>query len=387
MPRQLASNEHLDYIAALLDDMFRIPGTQIRFGLDALIGWVPGIGDAVAGIASFLIVFAAWRRGVQAVTLVRMIANVLLETSIGAIPVAGDVFHIFWKANRRNYRLLIREKEQPGANTRRDWMFLAIILFTVVAAATANKQTRGCKDCSEILPTRRRRHTLYRPRLHHRKVGHCHKMELLALLGFLSEQARNSLPGPQLSVEEHAQFREGVSEFPCLQKVFRISRSARKLQLRLRKRFKQQHASRTKRVRDLWIQGMLQILNAQDQTKRVLRKLDAFKIRLEQVNASMCAALTRVEGANAVNGNPPRMAACLQNFERHTRPVHRADMLPARGEQQRVPPSAASEIKRRSTRQQGQQLAHDARRFGRRIGRDLVFRVPISLAGRHKKGS
>jgi hypothetical protein len=135
MPRQLASNEHLDYIAALLDDMFRIPGTQIRFGLDALIGWVPGIGDAVAGIASFLIVFAAWRRGVQAVTLVRMIANVLLETSIGAIPVAGDVFHIFWKANRRNYRLLIREKEQPGANTRRDWMFLAIILFTVVAAA------------------------------------------------------------------------------------------------------------------------------------------------------------------------------------------------------------------------------------------------------------
>src|SRR6202047_46366 len=132
--RQLASNEHLDYIAALLDDMFRIPGTQIRFGLDALIGWIPGIGDAAAGIASFFIVFAAWRRGVQAITLVRMIANVLLETTIGAIPVAGDVFHVFWKANRRNYRLLMREREQPGANTRRDWMFLAIILFTAIAA-------------------------------------------------------------------------------------------------------------------------------------------------------------------------------------------------------------------------------------------------------------
>jgi hypothetical protein len=135
MPRRLASNEHLDYIAALLDDIFRIPGTKIRFGLDALIGWVPGIGDALAGIASFFIVFAAWRRGVQAVTLLRMIANVLLETTIGAIPVAGDVFHIFWKANRRNYRLLIREKEEPGANTGRDWMFLTIILFTVIAAA------------------------------------------------------------------------------------------------------------------------------------------------------------------------------------------------------------------------------------------------------------
>jgi uncharacterized protein DUF4112 len=134
MPLQLSSNEHLDYIAALLDDMFRIPGTQIRFGLDALIGWIPGIGDALAGIASFLIVFAAWRRGAQAVTLVRMVANVLLETTLGAIPVAGDIFHIFWKANRRNYRLLIREKEHPGSNTGRDWMFLAIILLTAIAA-------------------------------------------------------------------------------------------------------------------------------------------------------------------------------------------------------------------------------------------------------------
>jgi hypothetical protein len=134
MPRQLASNEHLDYIAALLDDMFRIPGTHIRFGLDALIGRVPGIGDALAGMASFLIVFAAWRRGVQAITLVRMIANVVLETTLGAIPVAGDVFHVFWKANRRNYKLLIREREQPGANAKRDWMFLAIILFTALAA-------------------------------------------------------------------------------------------------------------------------------------------------------------------------------------------------------------------------------------------------------------
>jgi len=135
MPRQLASNEHLDYVAALLDDIFRIPGTKIRFGLDAVIGWVPGIGDAMTGIASFLIVFASWRRGAKGVTLVRMIANVLLETAIGAIPVAGDVFHVVWKANRRNYRLLIREREQPGVNTRRDWMFLAVLLFAVIAAA------------------------------------------------------------------------------------------------------------------------------------------------------------------------------------------------------------------------------------------------------------
>ncbi len=89
----------------------------------------------MTGIASFLIVFASWRRGAKAVTLVRMVANVLLETAIGAIPVAGDVFHIVWKANRRNYRLLLREKEEPGVNAGRDWMFLAVLLFAVIAAA------------------------------------------------------------------------------------------------------------------------------------------------------------------------------------------------------------------------------------------------------------
>jgi hypothetical protein len=63
-----------------------------------------------------------------------MIANVLLETALGAIPAAGDIFHVVWKANRRNYKLLIREREQPGANAKRDWMFLAFILFTALAA-------------------------------------------------------------------------------------------------------------------------------------------------------------------------------------------------------------------------------------------------------------
>ena len=134
MPRTLTSDEHLDYIASLLDDMFQIPGTKIRFGLDALIGWIPGIGDAMAGTASFLIVFASWQRGARTVTLMRMLANVLLETVVGAIPVAGDIFHVAWKANRRNYRLLMREREQPGHHTRRDWMFLVVMLVMVIAA-------------------------------------------------------------------------------------------------------------------------------------------------------------------------------------------------------------------------------------------------------------
>ncbi len=136
MPQD-SSDEHLDFVAALLDDIFRIPGTNIRFGLDALVGWVPGIGDAVAGTASFLIVFASWRRGARVITLVRMMANVLLETTVGAIPLVGDIFHVVWKANRRNYRLLLREKEQPGYHTGRDWTFLAIILVLATIAVGA----------------------------------------------------------------------------------------------------------------------------------------------------------------------------------------------------------------------------------------------------------
>ncbi len=132
----LPSNEHLDYIASLLDDMWRIPGTKVRFGLDALIGWIPGIGDAMAGVASCVIVFASWRRGVAPVTLARMVANILLETAVGGVPVVGDVFHIFWKANRRNYRILIREKEAPRLKTWRDWIFLAVIMVSALAAVT-----------------------------------------------------------------------------------------------------------------------------------------------------------------------------------------------------------------------------------------------------------
>jgi Domain of unknown function (DUF4112) len=133
VPGPLQSNEHLDYIASLLDDMWRIPGTKVRFGLDALIGWIPGVGDAMAGAASCVIVFASWRRGAAPVTLARMVANILLETTVGSVPMVGDAFHVFWKANRRNYRLLIREKEQPRMKTWRDWIFLLIIMVGALA--------------------------------------------------------------------------------------------------------------------------------------------------------------------------------------------------------------------------------------------------------------
>jgi hypothetical protein len=132
--RATFTDEHLDYIASLLDDMFRVPGTQIRFGLDFLIGWIPGVGDAVAGVASLVIIISAWRRGAALVTLARMITNVVLETLIGAIPVIGDAFHVVWKANRRNYRLLMREKNRALGESHawRDMLFFVLLLLGVL---------------------------------------------------------------------------------------------------------------------------------------------------------------------------------------------------------------------------------------------------------------
>ncbi len=104
----LFSDRNLDLLSHLLDDFLRIPGTQIRFGLDGIIGLIPGIGDIVGAMASWIIILAAWLRGVPKVTLVRMMANVAIETLIGTVPVLGDAFDIAWKANRRNFALLER---------------------------------------------------------------------------------------------------------------------------------------------------------------------------------------------------------------------------------------------------------------------------------------
>jgi len=118
------SDEHLNLIATWLDDRFVIPGTGIRFGLDALIGWIPGIGDALAALASLLIVFAGWKRGAARITLIRMLLNLTLESTFGAIPVIGDFAHVAWKVNRRNYNLLIRDQRSRRQHTWQGWLFV-----------------------------------------------------------------------------------------------------------------------------------------------------------------------------------------------------------------------------------------------------------------------
>lgn len=119
-----ASDEQLNLIATWLDDRFEIPGTHIRFGLDALIGLIPGIGDALAALASLFIVFSAWKRGAARITVLRMMLNLVVEDTLGAIPIIGDIAHVAWKANRRNYNLLIRDQQSLRRHTWQDWLFV-----------------------------------------------------------------------------------------------------------------------------------------------------------------------------------------------------------------------------------------------------------------------
>jgi hypothetical protein len=104
----------LDRLATLLDTVLVIPGTSIRFGADAILGLVPGIGDVVTTALSGYIVYAAHRLGAPQHLIMRMIANVAFDSVITVVPVAGNVADVFFRANRRNMRLLREWLEREG---------------------------------------------------------------------------------------------------------------------------------------------------------------------------------------------------------------------------------------------------------------------------------
>jgi hypothetical protein len=97
-----------------LDSAIVIPGTNFRFGADALIGLFPGGGDVVGAALSGYIVYESWRLGVPAAGLARMLANVTFDTLLGAVPVAGDLFDAVWKANLRNIDILRAHVRRGG---------------------------------------------------------------------------------------------------------------------------------------------------------------------------------------------------------------------------------------------------------------------------------
>jgi len=132
--------ERLRAMSRLLDSAFAIPGTQYRFGLDALIGLVPGLGDAVSAVFSGYIILQASRLGAPKSVVTRMIANVALDTLVGWIPVLGDLFDVAWKSNLRNMALLETHLRQPAAaraGSRKALVLLSGVLLLLFVGAVA----------------------------------------------------------------------------------------------------------------------------------------------------------------------------------------------------------------------------------------------------------
>jgi hypothetical protein len=111
----------IDALATLMDTAFVIPGTQIRFGLDALIGLVPGIGDAITTVMSLFIVSEARALGAPPTLIARMLANVALDGVVGVVPLAGDMFDVAFRANRRNMALLRAHLDKVGGRAAPYW--------------------------------------------------------------------------------------------------------------------------------------------------------------------------------------------------------------------------------------------------------------------------
>jgi hypothetical protein len=132
------------FIARLMDTAFVIPGTRIRFGLDPIMGLVPGLGDTVGAFISTLLILQSSRHGVPKIVLARMAMNVLINTAAGSVPVVGDAFSAYYKSNARNYELLQRHANTRRASTGRDWMFvislitamLLIVALIIIGAIT-----------------------------------------------------------------------------------------------------------------------------------------------------------------------------------------------------------------------------------------------------------
>ena len=104
----------IDRLATLLDTAFVIPFTKVRLGVDGLFGLAPGVGDVVTTGLALYIVYEAHKLGAPKHVLARMLGNVALDGLVGAVPIAGDVFDMFWRANKRNVRILREHLDRQG---------------------------------------------------------------------------------------------------------------------------------------------------------------------------------------------------------------------------------------------------------------------------------
>lgn len=137
----LMHDRHIRTLAALrkwgvlLDSAFRVPGTNLTFGLDPILGLIPGLGDLTSPLFAALLLLHAVRMRIPRVVQVRMVINAVIDALIGLIPVLGDLFDFGWKANVRNLALLERYAHPESKATRGDWIFVLSIVGVLFALA------------------------------------------------------------------------------------------------------------------------------------------------------------------------------------------------------------------------------------------------------------
>ena len=124
--------ESLETLSHYLDDWIKIPVVGWRFGLDALIGLVPNVGDMATSVLSFYILVAGVRYGVPKITLLRMAFNIGLDYVVGAIPFIGDAFDFFWKSNKKNMDLIRERGTGKSAGTTGDYIFVFGIILLLI---------------------------------------------------------------------------------------------------------------------------------------------------------------------------------------------------------------------------------------------------------------
>ena len=127
--------EVLRRMARLLDSAIPVPGTSFRFGLDPLLGLIPGLGDLVSPLFTMAVLWQGNDLGIPRVVLLRMVFNVAIDTLIGMVPLAGDLFDFAWKANDRNIALLELHAFERRRASIGDWLFVTVIVVLLAALA------------------------------------------------------------------------------------------------------------------------------------------------------------------------------------------------------------------------------------------------------------
>lgn len=135
--KEIEIEESLETLARYLDDWVKIPVVGWRFGLDAVIGLIPNVGDLATSVLSFYILIAGVRYGVPKITLLRMAFNIGLDYLVGSIPVVGDAFDFVWKSNRKNMNLLRACATGRGRGSAGDWLFVGLIILFLIGLLAA----------------------------------------------------------------------------------------------------------------------------------------------------------------------------------------------------------------------------------------------------------